>query len=367
MIERVCQQCGKTFFAKPVHVRNGHAKFCSKDCHNQSMKSTTLGNNNHWYKEEVSMICKHCGQEFFVKPGKVSKRKYCSLKCAYASNDRAKRGEESNLWKGGTRSPKKKYPERVHIHDVTCIVCGKQVRYEIKNKRAPVTCGSKECINQRIRDSHPKKTTPVELNCVVCGKPVVREEWVARKYKYGAVCSDECRMVLLLKEVELSKKDMVTLTCECCGEKFQVKPSVAIKRKCCSRSCAGKMKVGEKNGRWMGGISFDPYCEKFNNNFRERVREFWGRRCAICGRSENNNVTPGWRLSVHHVHYNKDACCNPDSPALFAPVCTACHSLTSGKYSRKHWEEYLHNLIMEKYNGKCFYTKEEYNDILRGK
>lgn len=31
-----CQQCGKVFKARPVHIRNGRAKFCSKSCASKS-------------------------------------------------------------------------------------------------------------------------------------------------------------------------------------------------------------------------------------------------------------------------------------------------------------------------------------------
>lgn len=36
-------------------------------------------------------------------------------------------------------------------------------------------------------------------------------------------------------------------TCQNCGKEFKVKPSVAHKRKCCSRSCSSKLFGFQKN------------------------------------------------------------------------------------------------------------------------
>ena len=90
---------------------------------------------------------------------------------------------------------------------------------------------------------------------------------------------------------------------------------------------------GERSPRWRGGASFYPYCPKFNKAFKERVREFWGRTCCLCLAPEN-----GQRLSVHHVHANKEACCDERSPRQFVALCASCHSKAGGKGARA--EEY---------------------------
>ncbi len=53
---------------------------------------------------------------------------------------------------------------------------------------------------------------------------------------------------------------------------------------------------GEQSPCWWGGASFEPYCPKFNHEFRERVREFFDRTCLICGKTESED---GRRLNVH--------------------------------------------------------------------
>ena len=43
------------------------------------------------------------------------------------------------------------------------------------------------------------------------------------------------------------------------------------------------LQSGPNSPRWKGGISFEPYCEKFNEEFKERVRAFFGYRCQYPG------------------------------------------------------------------------------------
>jgi hypothetical protein len=106
---------------------------------------------------------------------------------------------------------------------------------------------------------------------------------------------------------------------------------------------------------WKCFTKYAPYCEKFNNEFKERVRAFQGYRCALCG----HVWMPGEKaLSVHHVHYQKDSCCNDDAPKLFVPVCSdGCHQKTNRK--REQYIEFFTGYLLEKFDGKCYYTKEE--------
>jgi len=113
---------------------------------------------------------------------------------------------------------------------------------------------------------------------------------------------------------------------------------------------------GENHPGWRGGISFEPYCQKFNDEFKERVRSFFGHVCQRCG----HLWQPGEkRLSVHHVNYRKDSCCSNEVTPLFVPVCSgSCHTATN--HNREYWEKYFTDLINEKFGGKCYFTKEEF-------
>lgn len=100
-----------------------------------------------------------------------------------------------------------------------------------------------------------------------------------------------------------------------------------------TRMKLSKNNSGENNAAWLGGISFLPYCHKFNNQLKERIRDRDNRTCQGCGLNEN-----GRRLAVHHIHYDKENC-YPDLIAL----CNSCHMKTNT--NRQYWEEYYTNIL----------------------
>jgi hypothetical protein len=112
---------------------------------------------------------------------------------------------------------------------------------------------------------------------------------------------------------------------------------------------------GEKAHAWRGGISFEPYCPKFTKEFKERVRDFFGYKCVICGHIWQE---PELAMAVHHVNYHKDSCCNDNIKPLFVPLChQPCHTKTN--HNREMWEEFFTDVINLEYGGKCYYTFEE--------
>ena len=135
-------------------------------------------------------------------------------------------------------------------------------------------------------------------------------------------------------------KPGVKLVCKQCGGEYEVKPYMEDKSRFCSRECTDKWRSencrGENSTGWKGGISFEPYCHKFNEAFKESIREKFGRVCFLCPTTEEEN---GKKLSVHHVSYNKDCLCD-DSECEFVPLCNKCHTKTN--FNRDYWE----NLIM---------------------
>lgn len=87
-------------------------------------------------------------------------------------------------------------------------------------------------------------------------------------------------------------------------------------------------RTGPLNPAWNGGTSFEPYCYKFNNELKERIRERDNRTCQNCGTKEN-----GRKLTCHHIHYDKENC-YPDLITL----CHSCNSKANG--NRDYWEKY---------------------------
>ena len=111
---------------------------------------------------------------------------------------------------------------------------------------------------------------------------------------------------------------------------------------------------GEKHPMWRGGISFEPYCPKFNKDLRIRIRGFFDYRCVACGKTTEENARA---LSCHHVEYNKQACCDGE-PVHFAALCAKHHNKTGA--DRERWEAMLHRIIDEVYGGRSYFTKEEW-------
>jgi len=93
-------------------------------------------------------------------------------------------------------------------------------------------------------------------------------------------------------------------------------------------------KKGPLSATWKGGKSFEPYCNMFNESFKEWIRNKFNRKCYICGRSENINNK---KLCVHHIDYNKKNC-NPDN---LTTLCRSCHIKTN--FNRENWIEYFKN------------------------
>jgi hypothetical protein len=122
-----------------------------------------------------------------------------------------------------------------------------------------------------------------------------------------------------------------------------------------TRMKISESRLGDKNPSWNGGTSFAPYCQKFNREFKERVREFFSRKCVECGSPEGEK-----RLHVHHVNFDKMTCCNGTEP-LFVALCHSCHNKT--QIDRDYWEEYFTDIINDRYGGKCYFTKEEMRNL----
>jgi len=112
--------------------------------------------------------------------------------------------------------------------------------------------------------------------------------------------------------------------------------------------------VGNKNPVWNGGTSFEPYCPRFNEEFKNRVRAFFRFRCIKCGKTQEEN---GKKLHVHHVNYKKEACCDEDIPKYFAPLCSSCHPRTNK--DREKWQKEFTEIIEVQFGGKCYLTRGE--------
>jgi hypothetical protein len=118
------------------------------------------------------------------------------------------------------------------------------------------------------------------------------------------------------------------------------------------------LQSGDKHPNWKGGVSFEPYCPKFNERFRTRVRAWYNNMCVECKTTREEN---GEELSVHHVNFDKQTCCREGEKVTdqkFVALCVLCHS-----YATHHQDwaiEHYTRIINEVYGGKSYLTEEEY-------
>lgn len=242
-------------------------------------------------------------------------------------------------------------------------------------------CGQKFDISQSLHgmsyelnvccDCKPRKSI-LKCVCEGCGK-IFYDTAHRVSSGRGRFCSRHCKdkwmSSALSGKNNPNYSDRVEIECKVCGNKIYTIPSRPKKSKnmYCSRECYRKARslfmCGKNAANYQGGKSYEPYCDKFNEEFKNRVRAFFLYKCILCGITQSDNIVNGKseKLSVHHVNYNKSSCCDLSSP-IFATLCRTCHSKTNRKShtDRRAIEEQLTNIINTNYNGKSYFTKEEF-------
>jgi hypothetical protein len=300
-IERICKYCGKTFEIWPSGIKNGRGKYCSVKCQHDASKN------------KIKKNCETCDKEFYISPFFVKKGqgRFCSLKCYRKSIE--------------TKT------------EVICKNCGKSFKtksYYVKRG------GGKFC----SRECYLKFKQPALIKkiCKECGKEFNINPSSGFK---GLFCSYEC--------MGKFKRKRIIQNCKNCGKEFETSEWYINKGQglFCSKKCRYEYEIGDKHHSWRGGISFEPYCPKFNDEFKERVRGFWGHKCGVCGKTQKEN---GKKLSIHHVNYKKMACCD-NTPPIFIALCHSCHSKTGG--NRIGWEYNLTEYIMIYCDGESYLPK----------
>jgi hypothetical protein len=310
--------------------RGGNSgKFCSHKCFSDNRKNKPLPENKGDSHKSIKRICLTCGKEFEAWPSRIKNGggKYCSYKCSQS--------------------------KKVSLEKRICLTCGKQF------EEYPSIHGrycSRRCYAKARQIQKPSSI------CPTCGE----EFDYSQNKKY---CSPECNPHN--KSGKFSKKKMICIQCN--KEFFGLSD-----RKTCSHKCAGeyrsKQYVGENNPNYSGG--HNAYCEKWTKKFKQRIIAFFGNTCIECGE------IPSKTLRCHHVYYDKKACCaiNEDGkyfsnlnikgrehnfeiigdPNKFVPLCERCHNKTHGKNKREFYARHFEEIINTQYNGKSYYTKEEY-------
>ena len=300
LVKRICETCGKDFLVKPSVIKRGYGKFCSQECYGKWYSKHYRGENSAtWKGGKIQHICQICGKELLITPSSIKKGrgKFCSKECQGKFQSKHRGGKNNSHWKGGK-------VKRI------CPTCEKE--FEVK----------------------PSKIKQGE----------------------GKFCSRECffqwRSEFIRGQAHPNWKPKIKKTCQTCGKKFLIQ-SAWVKRgsgKFCSLKCMGKWMSknlrGKNSPNWKNGASFEPYCQKFNNEFKEYIRDKFGRLCFLCSKTEEEN---GKRLSVHHVNYNKSCGCDDDETCQFVPLCVSCNSKVNK--NREMWEKKIKDKMQNKLNG----------------
>jgi hypothetical protein len=110
------------------------------------------------------------------------------------------------------------------------------------------------------------------------------------------------------------------------------------------RKMSDNSKKGENHPNWKGGLSFIPYCFKFNNRRRRSTRIFFGYDCLCCGKHVTENITKKGQtdLHVHHVDHDKEQGCN-GRPFNLVVMCDECHG--KEQHKEQEYKEYLNKTL----------------------
>lgn len=401
-IKRICETCGKEFFVLPNVVKKGNGKFCSKKCLTdfavKAMESSKA-------EKRIKCICETCGKEFYQSPSvfAASVHKHCSIECTITRKEipcetcgkimlrspaqiadhnfcsRACYGkyqsslpkEQQRNWKGGMLIK-------------TCKYCGKEfeTRY---NDYCSKECADKDKIG--IVGENHFNYNRIEIPCKQCGKMMKVIPSRIPNLVHGTFCSKKCRSNWITENISGEKSPCFKskfVNCIICGTKFKLTPhwEKLGRTKYCSQECYWKdlpnLMSGPNHPNWVGGPK--DYCEKWTLKFRIRIRAFFNNTCVECGTPQNGKL-----LHCHHVYYDKKACCainengiylsklgikgDPHTfeiagdPNKFVALCDSCHAKTTRKKSRVFYARHFEEIINTQYNGKSYYTKEEYELI----
>ncbi len=131
----------------------------------------------------------------------------------------------------------------------------------------------------------------------------------------------------------------------CAGKKLSKEHKKHIGEAGLGRYCSDETRIkislkmrGDKNGRWRGGISYEPYSADWTNTLKRSIRERDKYTCLICKKEP--------AVVVHHIDYNKKNC-DPDN---LITLCRKCHPKTNS--NREQWISYF-SLKLNLSKGGC--------------
>ena len=225
-------------------------------------------------KRGKNIICKVCGKSFYVEPNRFETAKYCSVKCQHISPDVRKKIAEKAL--GHKRN-------LGHIHSETTKKKMGKTRNRLYQEGKLFSEKTRQKMRERMTGSKLSKETKRRL------KKNNAHYWKGKK---RPPFTDEWKRKI--REANL----------------------------------------GEKNGMWKGGMSFEPYSLEWTNALKRSIRERDNYICQLTGQYGN---------TVHHIDYDKKNC---DPKNL---ITLSISSNSKVNKNRKYWTKYFQGLIKLKY------------------
>ena len=320
----ICEGCGKGRW-REYRARNGtRSNHSNRDMCRSCALSRRVFSEEH--KKKIGDVQRgEKGNNYGKKASEETRKKLSD----------ARRGDKNHFFgKTHTDKTKKKISDANAGH-----ICTEENKCKI----------SKALKGKYTGENHSQwKGGKITIQCKQCG--VKKEVFPSRGNE--EFCSNECKFKYQQGQNHPHwKGGKIKKLCEQCGKEYNIARYKKDASRFCSHECRAQWQKeggvigtfglsGEKSNRWMGGISFEPYCEKFNETFKESIREKFNRICFLCPTTEIEN---GRKLSVHHVAYQKGCMCDDDlTNCEFVPLCDKCHARTNG--NRDYWK----NLILTK-------------------
>lgn len=321
--ESICARCKKFFIDYAYRQR----KYCSKECF-------LLDKRN-----QVTLQCEFCGQDFKVIKSRLPRAQYCSKSC----RAKAQAASGKTCYLRGTEHPNWQGPVTVQCAycSVYFSVSRGYFNQAMKRNQKRFYC-SDRCRLQSYPERHSGSKNPnykgnisVVLTCDRCGSifeiPKHQYQQGLRRSQKHRYCSYECRC-----------PGPVIAQCFHCGKDFEMERkffNLGQKRyynHFCSSECQGawlSSRTGPDSTNWQGGTSFEPYTPEFNNQLRKSIRERDSFCCQLCNMTEQESLEQlGRVLSTHHIDYDKH---NSVSSNLIA-LCEPCHRKTQKR--RKYYK-----------------------------
>ena len=211
-----------------------------------------------------------------------------------------------------------------------------------KNRQAHIGKRASDETKAKMRAAHANRILPSDF-----GKRV--SEGLSGKPKSEAhrINLSAAKKGQVPSNIEILKKSRIGLK----------KPHTEESKQKMSENRAGKC-MGNDNPMWNGGISYFPYCPKFNARRTRAVRKFFGYVCLTCGKLESNNLVAGKQqsLSVHHIDHDKEQGCS-GKPFNLVPLCASCHSYEL--HNQKDYREKI-NAILDNNFASDIWSRESY-------